>query len=310
MPLAWEDNGSAATDWKIPEGARLGSYEVSLARKGDRNAPKIATGSFRVEEFRIPLMRAVVQGPAATPVRPKEIDLDLSVSYFSGGGAGRLPVKLRAEIRPRALGFAGYDEYTFSGERLKEGARALSLYDLLGLDDEDAPVRDLLHRLPRRNEVDEAGAARAKFAKLPKIDTPRSLHAELEYRDPNGEVQTAVADIPLAPSKLAVGLKPESWTASADSLRYRVAVLDLAGNPVPDAEVSVDLYQRKTYSHRRRIAGGFYAYENVSEVKRIAVPCPAPPGDAWSWEASPDCRGGRTPRGFSSARRLRPCRAT
>ena len=301
VPLAWEDNGSAATDWKIPEGARLGSYEVSLARKGDRNAPKIATGSFRVEEFRIPLMRAVVQGPAATPVRPKEIDLDLSVSYFSGGGAGRLPVKLRGEIRPRALGFAGYDEYTFSGERLKEGSRALSLYDQIGLDDEDAPVRDRLHRLPTQEmKLDEAGAARAKFAKLPKIDTPRSLHAELEYRDPNGEVQTAVADIPLAPSKIAVGLKPESWTASVDSLRYRVAVLDLAGNPVPDVEVSVDLYQRKTYSHRRRIAGGFYAYENVSEVKRIAVPCPAPSGDAERavCEAGPHCRGRTDPSGL------------
>ena len=36
MPVSWKDNGSAATDWKIPEGARLGTYEVSLARKGDK----------------------------------------------------------------------------------------------------------------------------------------------------------------------------------------------------------------------------------------------------------------------------------
>jgi uncharacterized protein YfaS (alpha-2-macroglobulin family) len=294
VPLAWEDNGSAATEWKIPEGARLGPYEVSLARKGDKNAPKLATGSFQVEEFRIPLMKAVVQGPAAPPVQPKEVGLDLSVSYFSGGGAGRLPVKLRGEIRPRALSFAGYDEYTFSGERLKEGTRTLSAYDELGLDDEDAPARDRLRRLPTQElRLDETGAARTKFAKLPKIDAPKSLHAELEYRDPNGEVQTAAADIPLAPSKLAVGLKPDAWTASADALRYRVAVLDLAGNPVPDAEVSVELYQRKTYSHRRRIAGGFYSYENVSEVKRIALPCQAKSDDAGMavCEAGPHCKG-------------------
>ncbi len=294
LPLTWESNGSAATDWKIPEGARLGSYEVSLARKGDRNAPKLATGSFQVQEFRIPLMKAVVQGPSVPPVQPKEVGLDLSVSYFSGGGAGRLPVKLRGEIRPRVLSFAGYDEYTFSGERLKEGTRTLSAYDEPGLDDEDAPGRERLRRLPTQElKLDGTGAARTKFAKLPKIDAPKSLHAELEYRDPNGEVQTAAADIPLAPSKLAVGLKPESCTASADSLRYRVVVLDLAGNPVPDTEVAVDLYQRKTYSHRRRIAGGFYSYENVSEVKRIAVPCQAKSDDAGRalCEAGPHCKG-------------------
>lgn len=294
VPLAWEDNGSATTEWKIPEGARLGPYEVSLARKGDKNAPKLATGSFQVEEFRIPLMKAVVQGPAAPPVQPKEVGLDLSVSYFSGGGAGRLPVKLRGEIRPRALSFAGYDEYAFSGERLKEGSRALSAYDEMGLDDEYTPGRDRVRRLPTQElRLDEKGAARTKFAKLPKIDTPRSLHAEIEYRDPNGEVQTAAADIPLAPSKVAVGLKPDAWTASADALRYCVAVLDLAGNPVPNAEVSVDLYQRKTYSHRRRIAGGFYSYENVSEVKRIAVPCKAKSDDAGMavCEAGPHCKG-------------------
>jgi len=295
MPVSWKDNGSASTDWKIPEGARLGSYEVSLARKGDKTgASKLATGSFQVEEFRIPLMKALVQGPAETPVQPGEVGLDLAVSYFSGGGAGRLPVKLRGEVRPRTVAFRGYDEYTFSGERLKEGTRKFSPEDELGIDEEAESGREKPRRLPTQElKLDDAGTARTKFAKLPKIDTPKNLHAELEYRDPNGEVQTAAADIPLAPSKRAVGLKPDSWTASADSLRYRVVVLDLAGNPVADSEVSVDLYQRKTYSHRRRIAGGFYSYENVTEIKRIAVPCKAKSDDAGMavCEAGPHCKG-------------------
>ena len=295
IPLSWKDNGSAATDWKIPEGARLGTYEVSLARKGDKaRATTVLTGSFQVEEFRIPLMKALVQGPAETPVQPGEVGLDLAVSYFSGGGAGRLPVKLRGEVRPRTLAFRGYDEYTFSGERLKEGTRKFSPEDELGIDEEAAPGREKPRRLPTQEfKLDDAGAARTKFVKLPKIDTPKSLHAELEYRDPNGEVQTAAADIPLVPSKRAVGLKPDSWTASAEALRYRVVVLDLAGNPVADSAVSVDLYQRKTYSHRRRIAGGFYSYENLTEIKRIAVPCKEKSDDAGMavCEAGPHCKG-------------------
>ena len=295
MPVSWKENGSAGTDWKIPEGARLGAYEVSLSRKGDKKGTAtLSTGSFQVEEFRIPLMKALVQGPAETPVQPNEVGLDLSVSYFSGGGAGRLPVKLRGEVRPRTVAFRGYDEYTFSGERLKEGTRKFSPEDELGIDEEAVPGREKPRRLPTQElKLDDAGAARTKFAKLPKIDTPKSLHAELEYRDPNGEVQTAATNIPLAPSKRAVGLRPDSWAASAEALRYRVVVLDLAGNPVADSEVSVDLYQRKTYSHRRRIAGGFYSYENLTEIKRIAVPCKAKSDDAGmaTCEAGPHCKG-------------------
>ncbi len=295
MPVSWKDNGSAGTDWKIPEGARLGAYEVALARKGDKKgAATLSTGSFQVEEFRIPLMKALVQGPAETPVQPNEVGIDLAVSYFSGGGAGRLPVKLRGELRPRTVAFRGYDEYTFSGERLKEGTRKFAPEDELGIDEEAAPGREKPRRLPTQElKLDDAGSARTKFAKLPKIDTPKSLHAELEYRDPNGEVQTAATNIPLAPSKRAVGLKPDSWAASAEALRYRVVVLDLAGNPVADSEVSVDLYQRKTYSHRRRIAGGFYSYENVTEIKRINLPCTAKSDDAGmaTCEAGPHCKG-------------------
>ena len=48
MPVSWKDNGSAATDWKIPEGARLGTYEVSLARKGDK------TGAAKLEHRLLP----------------------------------------------------------------------------------------------------------------------------------------------------------------------------------------------------------------------------------------------------------------
>jgi uncharacterized protein YfaS (alpha-2-macroglobulin family) len=295
MPLSWRSNGSAETDWQIPEGARLGTYEVSLARKGDKTgAAALHTGSFQVEEFRIPLMKAVVQGPAEAPVQPREVILDLSVSYLSGGGAGRLPVKLRGEIRPRTVSFRGYDDFTFSGERLKEGTRKISQDDELGVDEEAFPGREKPLRLPTQDlKLDEAGAVRTKFVKLPKLVTPRSLHAELEYRDPNGEVQTAATDVPMYPSKRVVGLKPDSWAATAEAIQYRIVVLDLAGAPVAGSEVSVDLYQRKTYSHRRRIAGGFYSYENISEIKRIAVPCKDKSDDTGMavCEAGPHCKG-------------------
>ena len=295
MPISWQDGGSATTDWQIPQEARLGTYVVSIARKGDKTAAStLRTGAFQVEEFRIPLMKAVIQGPADAPVQPSQVNLDLNVSYFSGGAAGRLPVKLRGEIRPRTVTFKGYDDYTFLGSRLKEGTRKISPDEEFGLDEETVPSSEKPFRLPTQDlKLDERGAVRTKFAKLPKLSTPKSLHTEMEYRDPNGEVQTVAVDIPMYPSKRVVGLRPDSWAASEEALRYRVVVLDLAGNPVADSEVSVELYQRKTYSHRRRIAGGFYSYEHISEIKRIAVPCTAKSDNTGMavCEAGPHCKG-------------------
>ena len=145
-------------------------------------------------------------------------------------------MKLRGEIRPRTVTFRGYDEYTFSGERLKEGTRKFSPEDELGIDEEAMPGRGKPRRLPTQElKLDDAGAARTKFVKLPKIDTPKSLHAELEYRDPNGEVQTAATDIPLAPSKRAVGLKPDSWAASAEALRSASSCSILPATLLPTA---------------------------------------------------------------------------
>ena len=49
--------------------------------------------------------------------------------------------------------------------------------------------------------------------------------------------------------------------------------LDLRGEPVADLPVEVDLFQRTTWSHRRRLVGGFYAYESQVETKKIPPRC-------------------------------------
>ena len=37
--------------------------------------------------------------------------------------------------------------------------------------------------------------------------------------------------------------------------------------------MKVDLFERKTYTHRKRLVGGFYAYEHSVETKRVATLC-------------------------------------
>ncbi len=291
MGLTWKNNGSADTTWKIPPAAKLGTYNVYLREApatGKRAEILDLSGSFRVEEFRVPLMRGLIRGPKEPAVNPGSIDLDVDLRYLSGGGASDHPVKIRAELQQRAVSIPDYDDFVFSAgsvrtgvERFDEGAdRFRDDEDADREEDTEGPRQETPDRFGQRRvrlktielNLDRNGTARATFKDLPKADVPRDLASELEFRDPNGEVQTTSARVPLYPSLVQTGLY-SSGDYLGDTLKYQVAVLDLKGKPVPGAEVKVRLFKRSTYSHRRRITGGFYAFEHATETKEIAEHC-------------------------------------
>jgi uncharacterized protein YfaS (alpha-2-macroglobulin family) len=95
----------------------------------------------------------------------------------------------------------------------------------------------------------------------------------VEYNDPNGELLTSSTQIPLWPAKLMLGLKPDAWAAIKDKIKFHSVVLGLDGKPRANVAVKLDLLQRKHYSHRKRLIGGFYAYESYAEVKRLKDAC-------------------------------------
>jgi alpha-2-macroglobulin len=267
QPLHWDASGAAQGEWKIPEQARLGVYEVMI---GGRVA-----GQFRVEQFRVPTMRAVLAGPKEVPVAPAELALDAQVSYLSGGPASDMPVTLRTLVEPKGVSFDGYDDFSFAAGDVKEGAvkEGAAFDDDEGEWEETGPGGPLQAARTQQRVLDRAGGARIVVDKLPQRDRPASLLAELSWQDANGETQTVSTRVPLMPSQYVVGLQPDGWMLSRDALKFKVAVLDLAGKPVPGAQVAVDLFQRATYSHRRRLVGGFYAYENAAEIKRLGAAC-------------------------------------
>ncbi|HAJ26462.1 MAG TPA: alpha-2-macroglobulin, partial [Syntrophus sp. (in: bacteria)] len=219
-------------------------------------------------------MKAVIQAPAKPLVNIREIPLDLSVSYLSGGGASLLPIRLRAEVQPKTVAFKDYEDYSFNGSPLKEGITPVSGRDDLEEGQDAVATTDKPFKLPTQElKLDNQGVLRSSLHGLPHFTTARDIHVEMEFKDPNGEIQTAAARIPLYPSRLAVGIRPDSWTAAQDNLNYKVAVVDLQGKPAPHVEAMVDIYRQQTYSHRVRLVGGFYAYKNSREVKKIGRHC-------------------------------------
>lgn len=295
FPLKWDAGGIAETAWPIPKDAKLGVYNIVLftgdtkplktrkraggdeeADDDDWRASRWNSGSFRIEEFRVPLMRGIIQPPEKPAVNTSELTLDLLVTYLAGGGASNEPVQLRTAIQPRPVFFDEYDDFTFANGKVKTGITGHSDFsdNIDGGGDEPderpsagAPAKTVQLML------DEAGAVRTTVRELSRTDTPQDLMAELEFRDPNSEVQTVSSRIPLWPAHVILGIRPDNWAASKDSFRFRVAALDLGGKPASGVHVAVDLFQRKNYSHRKRLVGGFYSYEHITETKRIGALC-------------------------------------
>ena len=85
------------------------------SKRAAQSANSWRSGSFRVEEFRLPLLQGRIAPPKAAQVAPSELALTLQLNYLNGGGASGLPVTLSALLRERALSFAGYDDYRFAG---------------------------------------------------------------------------------------------------------------------------------------------------------------------------------------------------
>lgn len=291
LGLTWKGNGTAENTWKIPLAAKLGTYNVYLRRAplaGKRETTGELSGSFRVEQFRVPLMRGFIRGPKEHAIDTRSVDLDVDVRYLSGGAAADHPVKIRSQMEQKHISFGDYEDFIFSTGRVKTGTEKLGeTGDRFAEDDasEDDEVgegservrtdrfgRPRVHLKTVELNLDRNGTARTTIGDLPPSDVPREILSELEFRDPNGEVQTSSARTPLYPSMLHTGIFASGdWPA--ETLKYQVVVLDLKGKPQPGSEVTVRVFKRSTYSHRRRITGGFYAFDNTTETKEIGEHC-------------------------------------
>ena len=128
QPLAWRDDGSAESTWDIPRGAKLGRYDVVLVRPAPDGRPEWeawerTAGQVRVEEFRVPLMRGVVQLPAGPADREQEGERRPRRAATSPAGRPpALPVVLRGEVRPRGFPAPdGLDAFTFANGAVRPG---------------------------------------------------------------------------------------------------------------------------------------------------------------------------------------------
>jgi len=233
ISLDVDGNGVAETTWSIPREAKLGNYTVALFQTTDstkrpetssrrRESMSWTLGSFRVRssgssgEGNHPgTDRATRQGQGSVSRSERSISCR----------RGRKPpaCQMRSEIDPKIVSsFEGFDEFVFGNGPVKEGL--LRRGEPLESEEEGGEeTRDDRKgmRLPSMDlTLDRSGSIRTTLTHLPEIDTPKEILSELEFRDPNGEIQTVSSKIPLWPSRYLVGIKPDSWAVSKEGLRF------------------------------------------------------------------------------------------
>ncbi|MBB4153653.1 hypothetical protein GGQ80_001559 [Sphingomonas jinjuensis] len=264
LPLTIDGRGNGETSWTAPKGAPMGDYDLTVTVEGRTIA---SDQSFEVDEFRLPTMRATVTGPDRPAVVPKSLPLDLFVGYLSGGGAANLPVDLRVGWFRHSGTPEGYDNYSFGGRPVTEGVTALDN----GGDDEASPLPPT-QTLPATLGAD--GTARTSID-VPALDGLTDMRVEMDYQDADGEVLTASKLIPIHPSAVQLGIRTDGWLMKQDDLRLRFVALGLDGKPLKGRKINVALYSREVLTARRRLIGGFYAYDNQVRTTKLAQGCTA-----------------------------------
>jgi uncharacterized protein YfaS (alpha-2-macroglobulin family) len=281
--LSWNPNGTAESNWDIPKTAKLGVYQIIMTRRANTRATpssddsgdsgtssELISGTFRVEEFRVPLMRGAIRMPTAPQIAATSVPIDVSAEYLSGGAAKGLPVTIRSQLNPNAFPqFADFENFTFANGTVSEGVVRE------GEDTEEETPAPQPAGVHQRVDLvlDAAGGARTDITGIKNATTPIELTAEMEFRDPNGESQTVSNTTMIWPAKRLVGMSIPDWISATDKPKVHLAVVDDTGKPVANAPVHVALFTRQRYGYRKRLIGGFYAYENITDTKRAGELC-------------------------------------
>jgi len=264
MPVTIGADGIGESRWTAPQGAPQGDYQLSF-KSGDK---EISTEqSIRVDEFRIPTMRASITGPKQALVKPSSVPLDLFVGFFSGGGAAHMPVIIRTSYSARDATPKGWDGWSFGGAAPVEGVVPLNADG-----EEDAPAtQPLAAALPLT--LGAGGSARTSVDLGRTISDATTMQVEMDYQDANGETLTTSQRIPLYASSVQLGVKSDGWLMRNSDVRLKLAALDLDGKPLRGQTVKVEVFTREILTARRRLIGGFYAYDSQARTTRAGSNC-------------------------------------
>lgn len=266
LPLQWRRGRYAETSFTLPKAAKLGEYSIYLLRKGSRSSGdhqaaslaldgyELYSGNFRVEAFRLPVMSGRIGYPAGAGIAAERLPLSVNLAWGNGGAARNWPLQVSAMLQARYEQPRGYDGFSFNPPQAGDEDEA---------DRNKLDGKVVLDKAPL--QLDGNGNGKLAIDKLPALDRPYWLLAEASLRDPSGETQTLSRMVPLWPAALQVGVAVDDWVSVGRTLSVKTVVLDTLGKPQVGRKVTLRLASHHYLSSRKRLVGGFYAWEHTHE---------------------------------------------
>lgn len=296
LPLKWATDRSADSSFPIPAAAKLGEYSVTLddgsTNSDDNNnndndsdnsgsgRMSIETGNFRVEEFRLPVFKGSIgirDQKTGALVAATTAPLAVQIEYVSGGPASNLPVQVSALMKDTSPSFASqFESFSFAPYKkpTDDGASAPVTE---GDDDnsnaqEDTSTAKLIADKTALT-LDRNGTGSLTLKSLPVVEAPKQLALEATFADPNGEIQTLRGSATLWPAAVAAGIKAGDWVSVGNAVPVQALAVDLQGKPRAGVAFEIRGVARTMTSSRKRMVGGFYAYDNHTETKDLGTLC-------------------------------------
>lgn len=253
LPMRLDASGNGDNEWKVPVAAKLGQYSVYL-ETSDGSSEQMA--SFRVEEFRLPVLKADFRIVNQDTVAAKSLPLALQLNYLNGGAYAKAAVTLRGRVTEFGFQPADYEDYVFREATESESEKSVMLEE-------------------QRLTLNEQGSLQVQSHTLPAVKHISRLTMEMEYRDPSGETHTAITSTTLWPASVVAGVKLPEWvnTAGNEAQTIEIVTLGQNGKIRPNMPVTVNAEVRSSQTHRRRTVGGFYAYETVKKQQNLPLQC-------------------------------------
>jgi hypothetical protein len=185
LPLSWDAAGISESTWSIPKGAKLGRYEIEMDVAGGGppgQTQTLVSGGFRVEEFRVPLMRATSSRPPRPWWRPPSFPSTSACNTSRAAAPPGSPSPCarrsrRAPCRPSSSSRTSSSPTAPSPRHHRRTGSDYEYEDEGSDDDADtrAPGRPA-QSVHQREDItlDAAGTARVAITKLPRSPVPQT----------------------------------------------------------------------------------------------------------------------------------------
>ncbi len=254
-PLDLNEFGTFAEEFDLPEDADIGFYQLELRydQSSVRRNWHITSTAFTVAEFRVPEFRVETSTDRANVVDGEQITGAAEASFFFGGAVAGADMEWSAIANPTSMRSDAFPGYSFRD------------FDYWAT----SIVEDRL-RGTGSGVTDAAGVATFSLpAELRGNEGTQSFEISVSVQDESAQLVADTTSVTVHPASFYGGVKPEGYLAiEGEPTTINLASIDLDGEPLPDQDLVLRVYEREWVTTKEQTAGGgrFYRSEPVDTL--------------------------------------------